>query len=304
MLWSILGLIVQVCSLTVEYRVVQYVPSFSISEQFESIRLTILPRISLLLLWSDGRLGMELILCRVVESFCLPTHSIVPHVSWHDLPCYRTTKRYSYFPGMVIFRLLLRKFWIQTWLFNSNMVLWLSTISLLISHCLWVHPRYRSTTRPFVFLVLWLHFVILQMTHVHQWGKMNFCGLRPCFIDHLWFVSDFCYVPRLNLFKFLPFFIHCCFCCGSLHCLRHRKICVPYCNAVVNYYIFLRYGPHDNLVKILPYAFLWIHWHPRYTQVLTWNHWFCHGSPHAWFSCKSCKAWLELLVFPIFFLHV
>ena len=30
---------------------------------------------------------MELILCRVVESFCLPTRNIVPHISWHDLPC-------------------------------------------------------------------------------------------------------------------------------------------------------------------------------------------------------------------------
>ena len=35
--------------------------------------------------------------------------------------------------------------------------------------------------------------------------------------------SDFCHVPRSNLFKFLSFFIHCCFCCGYLHCLRHRN---------------------------------------------------------------------------------
>ena len=105
----------QVCSLIIAYRVVQYVPSISISEQFESILLTTLPRIAILLLWNDGRQGMELILCRVVESSCLPTHNFVPHISWHDLPCHRTTKRYSDFPSMVIFRLLLRKFWIQTW---------------------------------------------------------------------------------------------------------------------------------------------------------------------------------------------
>ena len=61
---------------------------------------------------------MKLILCRVVESFCSPTHNIVPHISWHDLPRHRTTKRYSVFPSMVIFRLLLRKFWIQTWFGN------------------------------------------------------------------------------------------------------------------------------------------------------------------------------------------
>ena len=41
------------------------------------------------------------------------------------------------------------------------------------------------------------------MTYVHQWGKMNFCALRPCFIDHLWFTSDFGQVPRRDLFKFL-----------------------------------------------------------------------------------------------------
>ena len=49
-LWSILWSIVQVCSLTIEYQVVQYVPSISITKQFESILLTILPRISILLL--------------------------------------------------------------------------------------------------------------------------------------------------------------------------------------------------------------------------------------------------------------
>ena len=39
------------------------------------------------------------------------------------------------------------------------------------------------------------------------------------------------------------------------------------------------------------------------TQFLTWNHLSCHGSPHACFSCKSCKAQRESLVFPIFFQH-
>ena len=134
-LWSILWWILQVCSLTIEYRVVHYVPSTSISEQFESILLTTIPRILILLLWNDGRQCKELILCRVVESFCLPTHNIVPHISWHDLPCFKTTKRYSDFPSMVMFRLLLRKFWIQTWFCNCLQYL------CIISHCLWVHPR-------------------------------------------------------------------------------------------------------------------------------------------------------------------
>ena len=116
MFWSILWSIVQVCSLTIEYQVFQYVPSIIISEQFESILLTILPRVSLLLLlWNDDRQCMELILCGVVESFCLPTQKNVPHISWHDPPCHKTTKKYADFPSMVIFQFLLRKSWIQTW---------------------------------------------------------------------------------------------------------------------------------------------------------------------------------------------
>ena len=38
---------------------------------------------------------MELRLCRVVESSCLPTHKIVPHISLHDPPYHKTMKRYE-----------------------------------------------------------------------------------------------------------------------------------------------------------------------------------------------------------------
>ena len=65
-------------------------------------------------------------------------------------------------------------------------------------------------------------FGILQMTYVHQWSKMNFCGLRPCFIDHLWITFDFCQVPRPNLFQFFPFIVHCCLCCESSFFERER----------------------------------------------------------------------------------
>ena len=86
---------------------------------------------------------------------------------------------------------------------------------------------------------------------------MNLCALRPCFVDHLWFVSDFCQVPRRNLWKFLLFFIHCCLCGGYLHCLRHRNKFV-YQTVMLQWIVplFLQYGPHDILVEILPYAFL------------------------------------------------
>ena len=46
---------------------------------------------------------MEKTLCRVVESFCSPTHNVVPHISWHDLPCHRTTKKYADIQIMVFF---------------------------------------------------------------------------------------------------------------------------------------------------------------------------------------------------------
>ena len=305
-----------------------------------------------------------------------PTHNIVPHISWHDSPYRKTTKKYEDLPSKVVFRF--------TEIRDSNMVLQLSTISLLISHCLWVHPKfswsrkdvgspkstsllstfhigsmfcffpanfmsstYTDKNNPFSlctnkhsqletfsqpcfkrifsnclshnspakgwryrfrsrrttgsstldhdlghlcrgrrilmsghsefgnFQSFWsiFHFYlgisrycirclsittwqsgddihdffgshfwcwwsffceygirsgiilnniacILQMTNVHQWDQMNFSALRPCFIDHLSFVSDFCQVPRRNLVQFLTFFIHCCFCCGYLHCFE------------------------------------------------------------------------------------
>ena len=45
---------------------------------------------------------MEQILCRVAVSSCLPTHNIVPHISWHDQPCNKTMKKYEYVEGMTI----------------------------------------------------------------------------------------------------------------------------------------------------------------------------------------------------------
>ena len=130
-LWSVLWLIVQVCSLTIEYQVFQYVPRTSISEQIESILLlTILQQISFLLLWNDGHRCMELILCRVVESSCLPTHKIVPHISWHDPPCHETMKKYEDFEGMVISLIPPQKFAIQTWFCNCPQYLGLLRIDV------------------------------------------------------------------------------------------------------------------------------------------------------------------------------
>ena len=73
-----------------------------------------------------------------------------------------------------------------------------------------VASEYNST---FVFLVLRLQSVrqnelLLPSSLLHR---------SPLF------TSDLRQVPRRNLFKFLPSFIHCCFCCGNLHGLRHRN---------------------------------------------------------------------------------
>ena len=36
----------------------------------------------------------------------------------------------------------------------------------------------------------------------------------------------------------------------------------------MNFHLFLQYGLHDDAVSNFPYAFLWIHQLPEYTQVL------------------------------------
>ena len=59
MLWSISWWIVRAYLLTIEYQVVQFVPSISISKQFESIHVTILQQILFLPLWSGGHRCME-----------------------------------------------------------------------------------------------------------------------------------------------------------------------------------------------------------------------------------------------------
>ena len=47
---------------------------------------------------------------------------------------------------------------------------------------------------------------ILEMTKIHQWRKMNFSALSPCFIDHFFLVSDFGQLPCRNFLQFFPFF--------------------------------------------------------------------------------------------------
>ena len=131
-------------------------------------------------------------------------------MSWYCVCCLSIATRQSWYDTHDLGGCHLRCWWtllseycVRTWIVFYN-----------------ITTEYNST---FVFLVLCLQFSILHLTNVHQWGKMNFCALRPCFNDHLCFTSHFCQVPRRDLFKFLPLFIHCCFCCGYIHCLWHRN---------------------------------------------------------------------------------
>ena len=63
-------------------------------------------------------------------------------------------------------------------------------------------------------------------------------------LSYFWLSSG----PTPESFPVHPLFFHCCFCCGNLHGLRHRKNCEPNCNVVVNCHPFLQYGPHDDSV--------------------------------------------------------
>ena len=108
---------------------------------------------------------MELILCRVVASSCLPTHNIVPHISWHDLAYRRTTKKYTDLPSMVIFQLFLQKFWIQTWLCNCQQYLCL--LHIVFEYIEGTHDRGKMLVLPnqllyYVFSTSDQYFVSLQ----------------------------------------------------------------------------------------------------------------------------------------------
>ena len=110
-LWSTLWSHGQVCWLTTEYLVYQCAPNTSIVGQSESIRPTILTRISILFKTRSGYF-VQLLSC-FVRHFTIAFHAFF----WHDLPCRRTTWKSPMFPRLVVFPMLLRKN------LDSNMVL-------------------------------------------------------------------------------------------------------------------------------------------------------------------------------------
>ena len=99
--------------------------------------------------WWQFSHGFEFFFCGVVvinawswhfvellSRLVLSTHKLVPHISWHDLPCQKTTKRFANFPSMIIFQLLPRKSLVQTWFSNCPQHLCLFHIVF------WVHSKY------------------------------------------------------------------------------------------------------------------------------------------------------------------
>ena len=55
-----------------------------------------------------------------VESSCLLTHNIAPHISLHDIPYHKTMKKYEVFECMEVFLFSPLKFAIRTWLCNCH----------------------------------------------------------------------------------------------------------------------------------------------------------------------------------------
>ena len=76
-----------------------------------------------------------------------------------------------------------------------------------------------------MFLKFLFQLRILEMTDVHLRRNVHCFAFFPCFFRQL---------PCWYIFKFFPFFIHCCFCCGNLHGLRHR-------NKFVNHILMLQW---------------------------------------------------------------
>ena len=114
----------------------------------------------------------------------LPGYKLIPR----PLLVHRNLAIWRWYPRLLLLSLVMLMILVQ-WILHKNRIVFYNITS-----------EYNLT---FVFLVLCLQFSIFQMTYVHQWGEMNFCAFRPCFIDHLFLTFDFRQLPRR---KFLQFF--------------------------------------------------------------------------------------------------
>ena len=147
-----------------------------------------------------------------------------------------------------------------------------------------VASEYNST---FVFLVLWLQTGILQKQISISEAKWTFAP----FVLASSITSDLLLNFDAGIFSsFSRSLSTAAFAAGIFMAWGIGKICVPKCHVVVNCHLFLRHGLHDEWAMILPYAVLWIHWLPRYTQILFWNDHSCFELLLSYLTCMSCKA--------------
>ena len=82
------------------------------------------------------------------------------------------------------------------------------------------------------------------MAQIHQWRKMHFSALIPCFGNYFRFVSDFRQIPCRYFLKFFPFFLHCCL----LHPVFWRleaseltSVFVPNCNGLAKLFLLQQF---------------------------------------------------------------
>ena len=110
----------------------------------------------------------------VVESSCLPSHIIVPHISWHDLLYRRTTKKNTYFPSTEVFQFTSRKFAIRTWFCNCPQYLCLFHIVfeytpgiMIQERCWFSQINFLKEYFPHRINVLFLSSQLIFLCHPH-----------------------------------------------------------------------------------------------------------------------------------------
>ena len=89
-----------------------------------------------------------------------------------------------------------------------------------VSNCCSHNPSPLESSN-FTLLVFWSWLRMLEITDVHQCGKVDVLFLSLVLPE--WPLSCFSLSPRWQLFELLPCFVHCGFRIRNVHRLRHRN---------------------------------------------------------------------------------
>ena len=81
----------------------------------------------------------------------------------------------------------------------------------------------RNTTRPLYFWCFVSNSAFFKWHKSINDAKWTFLHSFPCFINHLFLVSDCRQLQYRNFLQFFPLVYHCCLCIRNSHCLRHRN---------------------------------------------------------------------------------